>query len=95
MSLILLTYVLSGEILTAEKAFLTLSLFNVVRLSITLFFPLAIQLVSEALISIKRIQAFIELEELDQTTASTVIRDHSHTSSSFMGARGLHCTLGG
>ena len=73
MALILLTYVLLGEVLTAEKAFLTLALFNVVRLSMTLFFPLCIQLVSEALISVSRIQKFIEMEELDQISTSTVI----------------------
>ena len=67
MVLVLLTFVLSGEALTAEKAFLTLALFNVVRLSLTLFFPLAIQLVSEALISVKRIQQFLELEELGES----------------------------
>lgn len=67
MVLVLLTFVLSGEALTAEKAFLTLALFNVVRLSLTLFFPLAIQLVSEALISVQRIQQFLELEELGES----------------------------
>ena len=67
MVLVLLTFVLSGEALTAEKAFLTLALFNVVRLSLTLFFPLAIQLVSEALISVRRIQQFLELEELGES----------------------------
>ena len=47
MALIFLTYVLMGEILTAEKAFLTLALYNVARLSMSLFFPTGIQLASE------------------------------------------------
>ena len=77
MVLVLLTFVLSGEALTAEKAFLTLALFNVVRLSLTLFFPLAIQLVSEALISVKRIQQFLELEELGESQSYLCLGFHN------------------
>lgn len=73
MAIIFLSYVLMGDILTAEKAFLTLALFNVVRLSMTLFFPGGIQMGSEALISIKRIQEFLELEELDETSSSAIL----------------------
>ena len=70
MVLVLLTFVLSGEALTAEKAFLILALFKAVSLSMTLFFPLAIQQISEALISVKRIQQFLELEELGECSAT-------------------------
>ena len=62
-----------GEILTAEKAFLTLALYNVVKLSMCNFFPLAIQMGSETLISIKRIQDFLLLEEVHETSSSNVI----------------------
>ena len=69
MALIFLTYVLMGDILTAEKAFLTLALYNVARLSMSLFFPTGIQLVSEGLISIKRIQDFLLLEEVSDQSS--------------------------
>lgn len=53
---ILTPYVISGAHITAEKIFLTLSLYNATRLSMTLFFPFGISMGSEALVSIKRIR---------------------------------------
>ena len=52
--------------LTAEKAFLCLSMFNTVRLSMTLFFPLAISGWGEMRVSINRIQDFLVLEEKEE-----------------------------
>jgi len=51
------------QVVTAETAFLCLSMFNILRLSITLFFPLAISQLGEMVTSIKRIQDFLLLEE--------------------------------
>ncbi|XP_066976379.1 ATP-binding cassette sub-family C member 4-like isoform X2 [Macrobrachium rosenbergii] len=65
--LALLTYVLTGNILTAEKVFVTSSLINNVRLVMTLFFPFGIAMGSETLISCKRLQDFLEMEELEET----------------------------
>lgn len=73
MVLIFLTYVFMGEILTAEKAFLTLAFFNVVKLSMVNFFQLAVQMISETLISIKRIQNFLLMEEVNETSSANVI----------------------
>ena len=47
---------LTGETLTAEKAFLAVSMFNTVRLNMTAYFPSTIGRIGEALASIKRIQ---------------------------------------
>jgi ATP-binding cassette, subfamily C (CFTR/MRP), member 4 len=58
------------KVLTAEKAFLALSLYNTVRLSMTLFFPFAISMLGECQASITRVQDFLLLEERDQ---------HQHT----------------
>ncbi|XP_050734387.1 ATP-binding cassette sub-family C member 4-like isoform X2 [Eriocheir sinensis] len=63
----LLTFVLTGNALTAEKVFVTSSLINNVRLVMTLFFPFAIAMGSETLISCKRIQEFLEMEEREDT----------------------------
>nr|XP_045582319.1 ATP-binding cassette sub-family C member 4-like isoform X3 [Procambarus clarkii] len=61
--LALLTYVLTGNVLTAEKVFVTSSLINNVRLVMTLFFPFGIAMGSETLISCRRLQEFLEMEE--------------------------------
>ena len=51
-----LVFGLTGDSITAEKAFLVVSMFNTVRLSMTLFFPMAISQLRELRASIKRIQ---------------------------------------
>ncbi|XP_077946532.1 ATP-binding cassette sub-family C member 4 isoform X5 [Gasterosteus aculeatus] len=57
-------YVLTGNQLSASRVFMTVSLYGAVRLTTTLFFPFAIEKVSESLISIRRIQNFLLLEEV-------------------------------
>uniref|UniRef100_A0A3B3WBR7 ATP binding cassette subfamily C member 4 n=1 Tax=Poecilia mexicana TaxID=48701 RepID=A0A3B3WBR7_9TELE len=57
-------YVLTGNRLSASKLFMAVSLYGAVRLTITLFFPFAIENVSESLISIQRIQKFLLLNEV-------------------------------
>ena len=47
---------LTGETLTAEKAFLAVSMFNTVRLNMTSCFPFAIGQIEEARASMKRIE---------------------------------------
>uniref|UniRef100_A0AAX7TTT0 Multidrug resistance-associated protein 4 n=1 Tax=Astatotilapia calliptera TaxID=8154 RepID=A0AAX7TTT0_ASTCA len=57
-------YVLTGNKLSASRVFMAVSLYGAVRLTITLFFPCAIEKVSESLISIERIKQFLLLDEL-------------------------------
>uniref|UniRef100_A0A3Q2GHS4 Multidrug resistance-associated protein 4 n=1 Tax=Cyprinodon variegatus TaxID=28743 RepID=A0A3Q2GHS4_CYPVA len=57
-------YVLTGNRLSASKLFMAVSLYGAVRLTITLFFPYAIEKLSESLISIQRIQKFLLLDEV-------------------------------
>ncbi|XP_078402042.1 ATP-binding cassette sub-family C member 4 isoform X2 [Cetorhinus maximus] len=59
-----LVYVLLGNTITASRVFVTVSLYSAVRLTVTLFFPAAIQTASEGLISIRRIKSFLILEEI-------------------------------
>lgn len=59
--LTLLTYLLMGGALTAEMVFVTLSLYNNVRLIMTLFFPNGVSQLAESLVSIKRIQVSYQL----------------------------------
>ena len=51
-----LVFGLTGDVLTAEKAFLVASMFNIVNQSMACFFPFAISQIGEANASIKRIQ---------------------------------------
>lgn len=51
-----LTYILTGNKLTAEVVFVTLSLYTPVRLAITFYLPLGAQVGSEALTTIGRMQ---------------------------------------
>ncbi|XP_069323195.1 ATP-binding cassette sub-family C member 4 isoform X2 [Eulemur rufifrons] len=59
-------YVLLGNVITASRVFVALTLYGAVRLTVTLFFPSAIERVSEAIVSIRRIQDFLLLDEISQ-----------------------------
>ena len=85
----LLVLFLNGKVLRAEDAFLTLAFFNVFRTSVSII-ARGIQTVSEALISIKRVQDFLQLEELDQTTSSNVISNINEPGPSFIKMRSVH-----
>ena len=58
LSLILIVWVLGQNVVTPEIAFLTLSWYNITRLSLVMFVPNAFTFLAEALKSIKRIEVF-------------------------------------
>ncbi|KAK6485739.1 multidrug resistance-associated protein 4-like isoform X1 [Huso huso] len=58
------TFVLLGNPISASKVFVTVSLYSAVRLTVTLFFPSAIEKASETMISIRRIKNFLILDEI-------------------------------
>ncbi|XP_047408548.1 ATP-binding cassette sub-family C member 4 isoform X2 [Sciurus carolinensis] len=60
------TYVLLGNVITASRVFVAMTLYGAVRLTVTLFFPSAIEKVSEAVISIRRIKNFLLLDEISR-----------------------------
>ncbi|XP_077055732.1 ATP-binding cassette sub-family C member 4 [Siphateles boraxobius] len=60
-------YVLVGNTISASRVFVAVSLYSAVRLTVTLFFPSAIEKVSETAISIRRIKKFLLLDELVRT----------------------------
>lgn len=49
-------YVLVGNTISASRVFVAVSLYGAVRLTVTLFFPSAIEKVSETAVSIQRIK---------------------------------------
>ncbi|EZA62671.1 putative multidrug resistance-associated protein [Ooceraea biroi] len=59
-----LAYVLSGFQITAEKVFMMTAYYNILRTTMTVFFPQGITQVAEALVSIRRLQKFMLYDEL-------------------------------
>ncbi|NWX88406.1 MRP4 protein, partial [Nothoprocta pentlandii] len=59
-----MAYVLLGNVISASRVFVAVSLYGAVRLTVTLFFPAAIERVSEAVVSIRRIKNFLILDEV-------------------------------
>uniref|UniRef100_A0A1A7XAW0 Multidrug resistance-associated protein 4 n=2 Tax=Nothobranchiidae TaxID=405002 RepID=A0A1A7XAW0_9TELE len=63
-------YVLLGNTISASRVFVTVSLYTAVRLTVTLFFPSAIEKVFESRVSIRRIQEFLLLDEITKHGAA-------------------------
>ncbi|XP_074520424.1 ATP-binding cassette sub-family C member 4 [Halichoeres trimaculatus] len=63
-------YVLLGNTISASRVFVTVSLYTAVRLTVTLFFPSAIEKLFECRVSIRRIQEFLLLEEITKGRAA-------------------------
>lgn len=51
-----MTYVLTGEVLKAQTVFTCISLFNIMRVVMALQFPIAITLLNECRVSVKRME---------------------------------------
>ncbi|XP_054158176.1 ATP-binding cassette sub-family C member 4-like [Oppia nitens] len=63
---VLITHLVLGGKLTAETVFVTMSIFNELRFTMTFAFPQSIALTAELYVSCKRIQKYLLLEEIDQ-----------------------------
>ncbi|XP_041728483.2 multidrug resistance-associated protein 4 [Coregonus clupeaformis] len=57
-------YVLLGNTISASRVFVAVSLYSAVRLTVTLFFPSAVEKLSETRISVRRIKTFLLLDEI-------------------------------
>nr|XP_012230327.1 PREDICTED: probable multidrug resistance-associated protein lethal(2)03659 isoform X1 [Linepithema humile]XP_012230329.1 PREDICTED: probable multidrug resistance-associated protein lethal(2)03659 isoform X1 [Linepithema humile]XP_012230330.1 PREDICTED: probable multidrug resistance-associated protein lethal(2)03659 isoform X1 [Linepithema humile] len=62
-----LAYVLSGFKITAEKVFMITAYYNILRTTMTVFFPQGITQVAEAMVSIRRLQKFMMYDEVEPT----------------------------
>lgn len=60
----LVAYALLGNYVTAEKAFVITAYYNILRVTMTVFFPQGVGQLAETLVSIKRIQNFMLYEEI-------------------------------
>lgn len=72
----LVSYVLLGNFLTAEKAFVITSYYNILRNIMTVYFPLGVAQLAETLVSFNRLQTFMMLEEAS-LIASRKNKDHA------------------
>ncbi|KDR22129.1 probable multidrug resistance-associated protein lethal(2)03659 [Zootermopsis nevadensis] len=68
----ILAYVLLGNQITAEKVFVLVSYYQLLRQTMTVFFPQGISQVAEALVSISRLQRFMLYEERHVEAAASV-----------------------
>lgn len=59
----IMTYVLLGHTISADKAFSMAQYFNILQCTMAIYYPMAVSSAAEALVSIKRLQAFLMLEE--------------------------------
>lgn len=67
--LTILTHVLTGNVIRAEYVFVISSFYDILRQSMTTYFPNGITNCAEGIISIKRIQQFLVLEENEKSKA--------------------------
>uniref|UniRef100_A0A7N8XUN0 Multidrug resistance-associated protein 4 n=1 Tax=Mastacembelus armatus TaxID=205130 RepID=A0A7N8XUN0_9TELE len=63
-------YVLLGNTISASRVFVTVSLYTAVKLTVTLFFPSAIEKLFESRVSIRRIQEFLLLDEITKSSGA-------------------------
>ncbi|KAJ8979913.1 hypothetical protein NQ317_005349, partial [Molorchus minor] len=63
----LICFVLWGNVITPDKTFSLVQFFNLLQLAMAIYYPAAITAGAETLVSIKRLQEFLLLEEKDQT----------------------------
>ncbi|KAF4025779.1 hypothetical protein G4228_017905 [Cervus hanglu yarkandensis] len=65
-SVTFITNDLLDNVITASQVFVVVTLFEALRFSSTLYFPMAVEKVSEAVVSIQRIKHFLLLDEIPQ-----------------------------
>ncbi|XP_058803038.1 ATP-binding cassette sub-family C member 4 isoform X2 [Phymastichus coffea] len=63
-------YVLQGYVISAEKIFTMAQYFNILQLTMAIFYPQAVRSAAEAKISIKRIEKFLLLEDVQMSAKS-------------------------
>uniref|UniRef100_W4VRR2 Putative abc transporter c family member n=1 Tax=Corethrella appendiculata TaxID=1370023 RepID=W4VRR2_9DIPT len=68
----LVVFAVLGNVVTAEKAFVITSYYNILRATMTIFFPQGISQLAETLTSINRIQKFMMYEEVDKNADNSI-----------------------
>lgn len=83
----ILSYILLGNYITAEKVFVLTSFYNILRQTMTVFFPQGISQIAEACVSIKRLNEFLLFNETkrQQLKLETPGKFHDTNSSNEIG----------
>ncbi|KPU73242.1 uncharacterized protein Dana_GF26917 [Drosophila ananassae] len=71
----LVAYAMMAPVLTSETAFLIISYYNILRNSMFVFFPMSMTETADFWVSLKRVQDFLQLEEIEQITQSEPVDD--------------------
>ncbi|XP_067439487.1 ATP-binding cassette sub-family C member 4-like [Thunnus thynnus] len=74
-------YTLLGNTITASSVFVTVSLYGTIKLTVTLFLPLAVEKLSETEVSIRRIKNFLLLEEVDRKHIGLTLEEEKNENS--------------
>lgn len=69
--LTIITYVLLGNNITADKTYSMAQFFNLLQLAMAIYYPMAISMGAETLVSIKRLQEFLVMEEKQHSEIET------------------------
>ncbi|KAF9432868.1 hypothetical protein BGZ76_010220 [Entomortierella beljakovae] len=81
---VFVTFWLQDKTLSPDKVFVSLTLFNVMRLTMTSFFPKALETMAEARVSVNRITDFMLIPELRSIKNEFETKDQEDTTSEFM-----------
>ncbi|KAJ4924429.1 hypothetical protein JOQ06_000669 [Pogonophryne albipinna] len=73
-------YVLLGNTIDASTVFVTVSLYGTIKLTVTLFFPLAIEKLSETAVSVHRIEEFLLMEEIERKSCRLSLEEKKDNS---------------
>ncbi|KYN32705.1 hypothetical protein ALC56_12984 [Trachymyrmex septentrionalis] len=73
----IMAYVLCGHSISADKVFSLAQYFNILQLTMAIFYPMAVAGAAEAAVSIKRIENFLLLNENVPLIQSSTIKDTS------------------
>ncbi|KAI8046520.1 probable multidrug resistance-associated protein lethal(2)03659 [Drosophila gunungcola] len=69
----LIAFVLLGNILNAERAFFVTAYYNILRRSVTMFFPQGISQFAELLVSVRRLETFMHRPETQVRDKSKIV----------------------
>uniref|UniRef100_A0A673BSI4 Cystic fibrosis transmembrane conductance regulator n=1 Tax=Sphaeramia orbicularis TaxID=375764 RepID=A0A673BSI4_9TELE len=71
-------YALLGNTINASSVFVTVSLYGTIKLTVTLFFPLAVEKLSETIVSVRRIETFLLLDEVGSRHSVLPLEEIKH-----------------
>lgn len=72
----IITFIMMGNALTAAISFQLASYFNTLQMTTTIYFPMALIMLGETLISIKRIENFLLLDEVSTSASNKKYDNH-------------------